>query len=285
MNQATLVQRVRFHLGDHPWETVGSAASATSDVVVGDGAEWAKGDIGEFSDGDTFYTRSISGSSLTCVRSYNGSTGATQASGRILKNPKYLYNEITNAVSTVIKAYLPWPRIYKTTADTVTPDATNTSWYDLAADALGIVSIYQLGDATPKQVRTYNEFHQYDRVTFKRNLPTTLVASGVGLRFADGFLDRDNTVYINYAAKITDTVTTGSYVDFSDGDAVTEAIVLGAVQILHRALELRKTRNSDDEPDYIRSGRDFNSLFQAALNTAEKEIRLKTPLMRTSSAS
>jgi hypothetical protein len=250
---------------------------------VADGEDWTEGNIGEFvEDGDTFYVRSISGADLNSTRSYYGSTGTTHTSGaRILKDPKYRYNEIVNAISTVIQGYLPWPRIYKVTADTITPDATNTTWYDLAADALGIVSIYQLSDNTPKQLQTYNEFHQYDRVTFKRNLPTTLCASGVGLRFPDGFLDQDNTVYINYAAKITDTVSATNYSDFSDGDAVTEAIILGAAQLLQRMLEVRKVRNSDNQPDYIRSGRDMNSLFQAALNTAEKEIRLKTPLVKT----
>lgn len=273
---------MRFYLGDMPWETTGETGSATTSILVADGEDWAVGDIGEFvSDGDTFRVREVSGADLAATRSYYGSTGASHTSGRIFKNPKYKYNEITNAISTVIQAYLPWPRIYKVTADTITPAPTTTTWYDLASDALGLVSVYQISDNSPIQRQLYGEHHKYNRVGFEMNMPTTLVSSGVGVKFPDGFLDADNTVYINYAAKITDTVTSSSYDDFSDGEAVVEAIILGTVGLLQRTLEARKERNSSNEPDYIRSGRDFNSMFQSALRSAEKEIRAKTPLMRT----
>jgi hypothetical protein len=263
-----------------PWETTGDASSATSFVTVNDGTDWAEGDVGEFDDGDTFWVRQPVAEELTSVRSYYGSTGAFHASGsRILKNPKYKHREITNAISSVINFELPFPRIYKVASDTITPDQSGTIWYDLDADALGLVSVEQLGDNIPVQRRRYGEFHKWTRVRFERNLPTSLCASGVGLAFPDGFLDNDNTVYVTFAEKITDDTLAGEYLDFDAGDAVVEAIVLGSVALLQSALELRKPRKGAQETDNLRSGSYFGQLYKKALWTAEKEIRARYPLM------
>jgi hypothetical protein len=273
------VQRIRFLLGDNPWETTGAADSATSDILVADGEDWARGSTGEFEDGDTFFVRDVSGDNVVATRSYYGSTGAAHVSGRIFKEPKYSYNEITNAISSVINFELPWPRIYKVASDTITPDQSGTIWYDLDADALGLVSVEQLGDNIPVQRRRYGEFHKWTRVRFERNLPTSLCASGVGLAFPDGFLDNDNTVYVTFAEKITDDTLAGEYLDFDAGDAVVEAIVLGSVALLQSALELRKPRKGAQETDNLRSGSYFGQLYKKALWTAEKEIRARYPLM------
>jgi hypothetical protein len=275
-----LVQRIRFLLGDNPWETLGETSSDTSDIEVSDGADWAPGDIGEFlGTGDTFYVRAVEGSELPSVRGYYGSTADAHSQQRILKNPKYHHGEIVNAITSVINFELPFPRIYKVAPDTITPDQSGTIWYDLNADALGLVSVEQLGDNIPVQRRRYGEFHKWTRVRFERNLPTSLCASGVGLAFPDGFLDTDNTVYVKYAAKVTDDILGGEYQDFDAGDAVVEAIVLGAVALLQSALELRKPRKGAQETDNLRSGSYFGQLYKKALWTAEKEIRARYPLM------
>lgn len=281
LSQAILVQRVRLHLGDKPWETTGDAASSTSSVFVADGSDWSKGDIGEFEDGDTFWVKEVSGDELVCVRSYYGSTGGIHSAARIFKMPKYYFNEITNAVSATIQAFLPWPRVYKVASDTITPAQTTTTWYDLASDAMGLISVYQLSDSTPVQRQHYGQFHSYNRVVFERHLPSTLVASGIGLMFPDGFLDPDNTVYITYAAKITDAVSSGLYTDFTDSNAVVEAIIFGTVAMLQGSLELRKPRRGATETDNLRAASYFNRIYHSALSQAEKELRQNSPLMQT----
>lgn len=283
---ATLVQRIRFHLGDLPWETAGTAASTSSVIAVTDGTDWAEGDIMEIVDAVTGTTEivrvsSISSNNVTGVRGYYGSTAAAHVtSSRILKNPKYKDTEITNAISSTIQGFLPWPWVYKVVADAITPDVTNAQWYDLGADALALTSVYQLAGEDSTQVMQYGRFHHYGRIVLKRNLPTSLVASGVGVAFPDGFLDASNTVYINYAAKITDTIATTSYSDFSDGDPVTEAIMYGTVALLQGSLELRKPRKGAQETDNLRSASYFNRIYHGALNQAANELRQKSPIMR-----
>lgn len=281
LTQATLIQRIRWHLGDIPWETTGTTADATGDVTVADGDDWTEGDVGEFqSDGDTFLVRSKAGSDLVSVRSYYGSTGATHATtGRVLKNPKYKFSEIANSIAEVIEYMLPWPRFYKVTADTVTPDPANKVWYDLAADALALVRVHQLYGASNQRDMQYGAFHKSPRVTFKRGLPATLVASGVGVGFPDGFSHTTNTVFIDYAAKITSTIGTGAYSDFTAGDAIVSAIEYATVALLQGSLELRRLRHSAEDPDPLRGADVFNRLFVHAATAAEKELRQKNPLM------
>lgn len=283
-SQATLIDRIRFHLGDKPWETTGSASDATSTITVEEDEDWAKGDVGEFvEDGDTFRVRTpnAADNSLTAVRSYYGSTGASHDAGsRIFKNPKYGYNEITNAISTTIQAFLPWPRVYKVASDTITP-STTTTWYDLASDVMGLINVYQLDDNTPTGRRHFGQHHQYNRVALDKHLPTSLVPSGIGLRFIDPLLDADNTVYITYAAKITDTVTTGNYTDFTDSNAVVEAVIFGSVALLQGSLELRKPRRAAAETNTLQAASYFNRVYHSALSQAEKELRQNSPLMHT----
>jgi hypothetical protein len=296
--QSSVVQRIRFHLGDLPWESTGIAASSSSVVAVANGGDWSEGDILEFANnGECVFIQSNSGNNLTGVRGYYGSTADTQASGRILKNPRFRYGEIINAISVVIQGYLPWPRVYKVTQMSITPgwgDAWGaipwggggsfggaTPWLDLGdSEALGLCSVFQQDDDA---VARYGQYHQYGRVFFERNLPTTLVASGAGIAFPDGVANITNDIIVHYASKYTATVDTGAYTDFSDGDSITEAIILGAVAFLQQALEIRKPRKALNEANRLNAGAYYNQLFHSALNSAEKEIRVRNPLMSRSS--
>jgi len=286
--QSSLVHRVRLLLGDNPWESTGAAVDdITPYVGVTSGEDWKKGDILEFqNNGEAVNVSSANGNTLTTVRAYYG-TAIPQASGRVLKNPKYRYEEITNAISSVINFELPWPRVYKVEATSIDPDTsshpvTTGSWYALPAVALDLVSVAQIDDQSPARALPYGKFHSDYPVWFDRNLPLALVNTGVGVSFAN-FRDKDNTIYVNYAAKITDEVTSGSYTDFDAGDAVVEAIVLGTVALLQSALEIRKPRKGAQETDNLRTGSYFAGLFKKALTSAEKEIRSRTPLMHTRS--
>lgn len=302
--QATLVQRIRWNLGDLPWEGTGTAANTTSTVVVNDGGDWAEGDIGEILDavtGDTEIFRDSgqhSGNNVTAVRGYYGSTAAAHiTTSRILKNPKFRYHEITNAISSVIND-LPWPCIYKIVAQNVTASVTggwggawgsspwgggsggsSGPWYNLNAAALAIQSAYQETLVTPAELHTFGGYHSWSRIVLKRGLPASLAASGVGVAFPDGVNNTVNPVTVNYAAKITDTVATGDYSDLTAGDPIVEAIIYGATALMTGALEIRKPRHAADEVDNLRAGAMFNSFFERALRSAEKDLRQKSPLM------
>ncbi len=280
---ATFVSRVRYHLGDMGWETTGLAASSSSVVSVADGAQWAKGDYGEFvTDGDAFYVQEDpAGFDLTCVRGYYGSTAAAHSAGsRIVKEPKYKYGEILNAASATIQGFFPWPRIYKVASTTITPAPTTTTWYSLASDAMGLINVYQIDDAA-RERRHYGQHHQYNRVIMERHLPTTFAAAGIALRFPDGFLDADNTVYVTYAAKLTDAISGGNFTDFTDSNASLEALIFGTVALLQGSLELRKPRRGAAETNNLQSASYFNRVYHSALAQAEKELRQNSPLMYT----
>lgn len=281
LSRATLVQRIRYELGDRPWEDTGTASTGSSTITSASTGDWVEGDIGEFvEDGDTFRVVSESGGTITATRSYWGTTGASHAaSSRILKNPRYGFVEITNAIEKVIQGRLLFPKVYKKVADTVTPDTTST-WFDLAADALGLIRVVQRYGSSNSVLGFYGERHQSYRVGFRRNLPTALVTSGVGLRFPDGFYHSSNVVSVDYAAKITDTIATAAYSDLTDGDAVVEAIIYGTVAELEQALENRKPRKPRHDRETLRGGAIYERKFEEALNRTEQELRATIPLMR-----
>jgi len=277
--QATLVQRIRYELGDRPWEDTGAAASASSTITGVSTGDWAEGDIGEFTtDGDTFRVISETGGTITATRSYWGSTGAIHgAASRIVKNPRYTFLEITNAISAIINERL-WPLAWKKVADTITPNPA-VLWYDLAAGALGLIKVVQLYGASDQIIGFFGMRHATPRVIFERNLPTTVTASGVGVMFPDGFYNDTNDVAIDYAAKITDTIGTGSYSDLSAGDAVAEAIIYGAVAHLEGALEQRKPRKPRQDRETLRGASLYDRRFTEALNRANQECRDTIPIM------
>jgi hypothetical protein len=280
LSQTTLVQRCRYELGDRPWEDAScSAANATSTITGATATFWEKGDIGEFiTDGDTFLTISLAATTITATRSYWGSTGAAHTSERVLKNPRYTFTEITNAISAVIQGELLFPRIYKKTADTITPAATTTTWYDLAADALALIDVRQLYGTNDTKEGRFGERHDR-RVNLRRNMTTSLVTSGVGLRFPDGFFHASNTVNVDYAARITDAVSGGNYSDLTDGDSLVEAVIYGAVAHLEGALENRKPRKPRQDRETLRGAAYFRSKFDEAVNRASSQLRADSPLL------
>lgn len=277
--RGTLVQRIRYELGDHPWEDTGTAASGVSTITGVSTGDWAEGDIGEFvTDGDTFRVISEAGGTITATRSYDGSTGAAHTAERILKNPRYSFLEIVNAIEAVIQERL-WPKAYKKVADTITPSPATTSWYDLAADAWGLIRVVQRYGTSDALLGFYGMRHVAPRVIFERNLPAVICNSTVGLKFPDGFYHGTNTVYVDYAAKITDTLSVTNYSDLSDGDAVVEAIIYGAVSHLEAALENRKPRKPRQDRETLRGASLYDRKFQEALNRTEIELRATIPLM------
>lgn len=219
-SQATLIQEVRDLLGESPWYVALSttiSSSATTTVVVPDGTEWAAGDILEFQDdGEQCYVRSIATNDLTVYRGFNGTTASSShtSGGLLIKNPVFTYKRVKDEIERAITNT--WPYAWKAVQDSITP-ATGTYWFDLASDAVDLVSVYQLFGSSSNMVGTYGTAGSKKSVMLMRNLPAALVASGIGLRFPGGFYDSSNSVYVYYRAKLTTTTSNGSYSDLADG--------------------------------------------------------------------
>ena len=287
LSQSTLVQRIRYELmAGEPtdWEDSSCSASSASSTITGaTAAYWDKGDVGEFiEDGDTFLTISLSGTTITGTRSYDGSTGASHASARVLKNPRYRFNVIVNAISAVIQDQL-WPKAWKSVSDTFTPPTTNQTitWNDIGTtgDARGLILVSQSYGTASERLGFYGERHSPRPVQFRRNLPSGVVTNLQGVLFPGGFYHATNTVNVLYASKITDTVSSGNYSDLTDGDAVVEAIIYGAVSHLESALENRKPRQPRQDRETLRGASLFDRRFRNALNRAEQECRDTIPIM------
>ena len=286
LSQATLVQRIRFEQRDFPITYTGTLANAAdTTLAVTDGTQFAVGDVVEFeADGDTCLVTAIVSNDLTVTRSYYGSTAAAHSATSFVKNPRHYFNEIVNAISSVIQSRL-WPLAWIEVADTITPAPTTTTWYDLAATARGLISVRQLYGTSDTKQGFYGTTRRYDRrVVIGRNMTTTLVASGTGLRFPDGFFHASNTVNVDYAAKITDVVSGGNYSDLTDGDAIVEAIIFGVVSHLEGALENSKPRQPRQDRETLRGASMYDRKFEDALQRANQELRDTIPIMAGSKA-
>jgi hypothetical protein len=179
---------------------------------------------------------------------------------------------------------LPWPRVYKVEADTITPDAPTTVWYGVGEDALALVRVSQLSGVTNEMVNYFsrNRGHLGRRVIFENGVPNTLSTTTTAVRFPDGFADDANTVYIESAARITDDVDgSDNYSDLNDGDALVEAVIFGAVALLQDSMELRKPRRPSPDSEVIQGGQLFELRYRRALSHAERDIRVADPLLDT----
>jgi hypothetical protein len=237
-----LITRVRTYLDERPFVTTGSAASSSSVVAVTDGNDWEEGAIGEFqNNGEQFLVKSISSNDLTCVRGWNGTTAATQASGQVWRDPQYTYDNINKCLASAVRRL--WPYAWKAVDDTITPSPElGTIWYDLA-DALALINVVQQHGSDDASLGIYGDGRNNRQVIFEKNLPTGLVASGTGLRFPTGFFSTDNVVRVKYAAAITGT----SDIE-DDGElAVADAVIYGALGRLISGKELERVTMGEDQ--------------------------------------
>lgn len=248
-SKATLVQEIRDLLGESPWyaAVITNAVANDSDTTIDvtDGTEWAVGDILEFQDdGEQCYVRSINSNELTVYREFNGTsmTSSSHAVGeKVIKNPVFTYKRIVDEIERAITNT--WPYVWKSVQDSITP-VSGQYWYDLAAEAIDLIKVYQLFGSSSNMVGTYGTFGSKRSVMFMRDLPAALVASGVGLRFPGGFYDSANTVYVYYRAKLTTTVATGSYSDLNDG-LLADHIAYAAAARLLASKEGPRTSDND----------------------------------------
>src|SRR3990167_3683572 len=289
LSQATLVQRIRFEQRDLPHQYTGTLANAAdTSCAVADSTQFVIGDVIEFlADGDTCLVPALpDATTLTVERSYYGSTATAHAGTAFVKMPRHYFNEITNAISSVIQSRL-WPLAWIEVADTLTPPTSNitTTWTDLAATARGLISVRQLHGSGNVFEGRYGPSRRYERRgQIGRNMTTSLVASGIGLPFPDGFYHATNTVNVDYAAKITDAVSGGNYSDLTDGDAIVEAIIFGVVSHLEWALENSKPRQPRQDRETLRGASMYDRKFEDALQRAHQELRDTIPIMSGSKA-
>lgn len=248
LSQATLIQRVRRVIGDAPYETydVAGVANVTTDtnVDIPDSSKLAVGAVIEWQDnGEQGLVKSIVDSNtVTVKRQHNGTTAQVHAANVVLLvNPTFTYVDIKNALDRCIQGL--WPYAWKAVTDTITP-STTAAWYDLAADAIDLISVTQLYGASSQYLATFGSSHSGLSIQMERNLPVGLAASGVGVRFQNGFSHATNAVTLTYRAKITATVSSGDYQDINDG-LLAEAITYGAAYKLVAYKEIPLTTAQD----------------------------------------
>lgn len=147
---ALTVAAIRKMLQDRPDEdylTALIAAAATTTMTVNDVTKHAAGVVWEFSDGDLVLTRSVdeSTSIVTIKRGHEDATAAAHASGAvILKEPRFRYNTIAQAVNLVLDADLYNEGIYYLNTHQVTSSATTDAYNAPTSSCEEFVQVYQM---------------------------------------------------------------------------------------------------------------------------------------------
>lgn len=244
VSTTALIPRVRTYLDERPFVTTASAASASSVVAVTAGTDWEEGAILEFqNNGEQALVRSISSNDLTCVRGWNGTTAATQASGQGWRDPQYTYDNINKCLASAVRRL--WPYAWKSSPDTITPDTVDPiqTWYDLDENALALINVAQRYGTSDLKLGIFGDGRDARQVVFERNLPTGLVTSGVGLRFPQGFYHATNAVAVNFAAAITGTTD----IEDSGSLAVADAVIFGALGRLLSGKEADRVTLGEDQ--------------------------------------
>ncbi len=253
-----LIPRTRDLLYDFTWETTSTTTTTSTTVAIPDGTLWSEGDIGEWQTGtvgyEQFYVTTVSVNNLTVIRGYNGTTAETHTSGdRVVKNPLYSGRQIQQAVTQEL-GYM-WPAVYKTGDVDLTPSAT-TAWYDLNAATVGIVSVYQQYGSSPTNIGRFGHPGEFPfEVDYV--LPTSLVASGKGIRFRSGMYHATNHIHV-----IDERIITGTTDIPDDGQfPVADCVVWLAAGRLVESTEIK---------------RDSQGMPQDQTSTVGQGVRLQT---------
>lgn len=238
--KSSLIQDIRNFLDDNPWETTSTTTGTSTPVAVPDGTKWAAGDVGEWSysgtvGGEQFLVQSVSANNLIVVRGYNGTTAEAHTSGdRVVKNPRYSVAAITDSIERVIDGL--YPLAWKTVTTSVTPNLTSV-WIDsglVAADqpnVIDLVGAYQRYGDSNQYLAVYGAPRHNLRslpVWIERNIPTSFITSGIGVRFAGGYHHTTNAISFVWRVRLTATISGSNYADLTEG-LMTDAVVFGVV--------------------------------------------------------
>lgn len=286
ISRSALIPRVRSYLDERPFVSSGTVTTAgDTGCDVTDGTDWEEGAILEFQDnGEQCLVQSISSNTLTVVRGWNNTTAQAHSAIQIWRDPQYTYDNIDKCLTAAIQRL--WPYAWKGTDDTVTPLSDGTVWYDLAADAFGLImAVQQYGTSPNLKAGIYGDGKSERQIVFQRNLPTGLAASTVGVRFPDGFYHSSNMVNIKYATAITGT----SDIE-DDGDLpVAEAVIYGALSRLISGKELERVSLGEDQEvarsvrvgARLSSGAYYERMFRRELESLRLLHARQIPIMPT----
>lgn len=146
---------------------------------------------------ELMYVTSVSGTTVSMMRGYGGSSAATHSSGDVIRsNPQYPGHMILDALNDDLND-LSSPRngLFQVSTTTFTYDSTKDG-YNLASDALAVRRVtwtHTSSDRSEPEVR---------RFTVKRNRDTSTFASGVALVLRD-LPEAGQTVRVEYTAGFT----------------------------------------------------------------------------------
>lgn len=246
LSQATLVSRVRRVLGETPYQQTATVADTTTlNITVIDSSKMSEGTILEWQDnGEQVVIKSITNATTVVVwaRGAYDTTALAHSAVKVFIDPEVTYAEITDSLDGAINQLWPWA--WKAVTLTSFAPSTTAIWYDVAATAVDLISVTQLYGSSSQYAARFGAKGSGLQVGFQAGLPAALVASGVGVRFPNGFAHASNTVSVVYRAKITNTVSGGNYSDLSDNQ-LAEAVVYSAAMEIVGNHEMSLVLNSD----------------------------------------
>jgi hypothetical protein len=261
-SQATIVSRARHILNDNPFvETARTVAAAgTTSVTVADSTLYDVGDILEWQDdGDQMLVTAVpNATTLTVARGINGTTAAAHSSITLAKNPVFQYIQITDAIAACMTDL--YPHVYRQVDVTLTPLTNGNNYYELtsASGADKIIELSQvsqeIGTGATSMIFFYGDRPGAYPVTLQRNVPTSKVASGVGL-YIPFLRDTSNSIIVAGIAEIDDTVSGGNYSYITSGVEVNTVLYYAIGRLVSEADISRLTQ--DDTNMYDQSVKPF----------------------------
>lgn len=177
----------------------GAIDSSTTSIVVHDGTNFAAGDIIEFmADGEQCYITTVATNTLTVIRGWGGTTKASQADDEtILKNPRFTYKQIEDAVTAVLHE-LVTHGIHSWGTGSITL-VSGQLYYNLTATDIleypGVVAVYY-ADTTTSEIKPLP-------FKYSKGIHATLSTTGHGLTLWEyGDRSAGDALYYTYAQVI-----------------------------------------------------------------------------------
>jgi hypothetical protein len=251
--KATLVREIRSILNDNPFTTACTEAMDTTEtgLDVASTTKFDVGDIVEFTDDGErcLVTALASSTELTVIRNYDASSGSAVGTGTshssgvlVVKNPIFPFLSIVDTISETI--YELWPYVYKKVEASITPVA-GTRWYEIdeaasnSTEILELSSVVQDVDSKPFWYGTRRTSYPV-RLHFE--VPTTIAGSGVAIEIPY-LKSTTNAIKVKGIGRITPTLATTNYADFSAGVGANTIKYLTVANMIERTGISRVTQD------------------------------------------
>lgn len=185
-------------------------SSGTTSITVGDGANYATGDVIENWDtGEQFYVSSVAGNVLTVSSAYNGTANSAGALGeRVRKNPKITRKQVDDALQSIIED-LRTHGVYNKDTTSFTLDQTVYIYPIDLGDLVkppGVIAVYYPDPSTDV----------LQPIPFKlvQAAATAALSGGEGLQIVPGTWDASvTTAYITKAVAYASATTLPAYLE------------------------------------------------------------------------